>query len=476
MTPPATMTPAAQQVAAVAMWMAIWWLTAIIPVGATALIPFVLFPILGVMSGDEAIGNFSHWIIFLMMGGFMLAASMERWNLHRRIALSVIHWLGATPRTIVLGFMIATSFISMWISNTSTTLMMLPIATAVLKKFIETGDAIVEEKFAPALMLSIAYAASIGGTATLIGTPPNGIFAGQAASLFGQEISFVQWLALGLPFVFVLIPITWWYLVRIQYSLPQQIGQFSQQIIKRELESLGRMNRGETIVAIVFAVTATGWIFRNEIAIGSLTIPGIATFIPSIDNDAIIALTAVVVLFSIPIDIHKRIFVLDMKSAIGIPWDILLIFAGGICLANGFSATGLSEWLAHQLSFLQNLHPYVILFFCVGMVTFLTEITSNAATATVLVPIMASLSIGVGQHPYFLMIPCTFAVSMAYMFPVATPPNAIVFGSQLVTIQQMVKTGFFMNLISILVITILFICFIQHIVGIDLNTIPDWAR
>ncbi len=472
---PESLSVNAQRVAAVAVWMSVWWIAGVIPVGATAIIPFALFPILGVMKGSDAIQCFAHWVVFLMLGGFMLAAAMERWNLHRRIALAVIDTIGVTPRRIVLGFMIATAALSMWISNTSTSLMMLPVAVAVLKKFQEIAGKEVGEKIAPALMLAIAYSASIGGVGTLIGTPPNGVFAAQASELYGQTISFFDWLKVGIPMVIVILPVAWFYLVRIQFPLPARVREGGAEVIKEERRLLGRMSRGEIGVAVIFVLTALGWIFRKPIVIGDFSIPGLATYIPTINSDATIALCAAVLLFAVPVDLKRRECILDMKSALKIPWDILLIFGGGICLADGFIQSGLSAWLGNQLTFMKGCHPYLVVLVCVTLVTFLTEITSNSASSTIFMPIMGALAVGIGQHPFLLMVPCCVAVSMAFMLPVATPPNAVVFGSGYVKIQQMAQTGFVMNLIAITLIFFVSIFLTTHILGIELHNPPEWV-
>ncbi|MEW6237832.1 MAG: DASS family sodium-coupled anion symporter [Candidatus Omnitrophota bacterium] len=472
---PEALSESGRRVAAVAVWMSIWWLTGIIPVGATALLPFALFPWLNIMKGDKAIANFAHWMIFLMLGGFLMASAMERWNLHRRIALATIDWIGATPRRIVLGFMIASGFISLWISNTATSLMMLPVAIAVLKKFREIANKEICDRIEPALMLALAYSCSIGGVGTLIGTPPNGIFVSQASSLYGQKIGFLDWLKVGIPMIVVLIPIAWFYLVRIQFPLPSRVVSGSVEVIREERKNLGPMSRGEIGAAVIFVLTALGWIFSYPITIGDLTIPGIATYFPMVNSEATIAMVSAVSLFSIPVDIRKREFILDLKSALGIPWDILLIFGGGICLANGFTESGLSEWIAKQLTFLSGFHPYIIVLACVATVTFLTEVTSNTACATIFMPIMGSLAVGINQNPFLLMIPCCVAVSMAFMFPVATPPNAVVYGSGFVSIQQMSRAGFAMNFIAITFITLLFLTIVSPWLGIELNAVPNWA-
>jgi len=472
---PEALSESGRRVAAIAVWMSIWWLTGIIPVGATALLPFALFPWLNIMKGDKAISNFAHWMIFLMLGGFLMASAMERWNLHRRIALATIDWIGATPRRIVLGFMIASGFISLWISNTATSLMMLPVAIAVLKKFREIADKEICDRIEPALMLALAYSCSIGGVGTLIGTPPNGIFVSQASSLYGQKFGFVDWLKVGIPMVMVLIPAAWFYLVRIQFPLPSRVVSGSVEVIRDERKNLGPMSRGEIGAGVIFILTALGWIFSYPITIGDFTIPGIATYFPMVNSEATIAMVSAVCLFSIPVNIQKREFILDLKSALGIPWDILLIFGGGICLANGFTESGLSEWIAKQMTFLSGFHPSIIVLACVATVTFLTEVTSNTACATIFMPIMGALAVGVGQNPYLLMIPCCVAASMAFMFPVATPPNAVVYGSGFVSIQQMSRAGLAMNFIAITVTTLLFLTIVASRLGIELNAVPNWA-
>ncbi len=464
-----------KRVAAVAFWMSIWWLTGVIPVGATAILPFALFPFLGVMKGDVAVGYFAHQLNFLLLGGFMLAAAMEKWNVHRRMALGIIDFIGVTPRRVVLGFMIATAVLSMWISNTATSLMMLPVGIAMLKKFREIGGDELGDRIAPALMLSIAYAASIGGVGTLIGTPPNAVFASQVNTLFGQKIGFFEWIKVGIPMVIVILPLAWIYLVRIQFPLPSSIGKEAINVIRDERRAMGKMNRGEICVAIVFCLTALGWILRKKIEVGIFSFPGIQTYFPLVNSDATIAMLSGFCLFAIPVNAKRGEFLLDLRSAMSIPWDVLLIIGGGICLANGFSDSGLSEWMVNQLVFLKSYHPYFIILVCVALVVFLTELTSNTATSTIFIPIMGVMATSIGQNPYLLMVPCCVGVSMAFMLPAATPPNAVVFGSGYLRIQEMAKTGFFMNLISITFIVLVMITLTSRILGIELNSVPEWA-
>ncbi len=471
---PETLTPEAQRVAGVAAWMSIWWISGVIPVGATALIPFVMFPLLGIMGGKAAVQRFAHPLNFLLMGGFMLAAAMERWNLHKRIGLAVIAWSGLTPPRIILGFMLGTAFLSMWISNTATSLMMLPVAIAVLTKIKDVAGEEASQRIAPALMLSIAYAASIGGVGTLVGTPPNAVFATQLSELYGREIGFFEWLKIGLPIVVVLLPIAWVYLVRFQFKLPNNIGLEQDNLIRDERKNLGPLCIGEWLVGLVFCCTAFGWTFRKPITIGDFYLPGLQDFFPLLDTDATIAMCCALALFALPVNIKKREFVLDLKSALKIPWDVLLIIGGGVCLAGGFSESGLSEWIANQMKFMADCPPILIVLLSVTLVIFLTELTSNTATATIFMPIMGAIAIALGQNPLLLMIPTCIGISMAFMLPAATPPNAVVFGSGKVSIQQMARTGFCMNLIAITLITLITYFLTNLVMDVKLNEIPVW--
>ncbi|MBI1389148.1 MAG: DASS family sodium-coupled anion symporter [bacterium] len=473
---PGEMAVEAQRTAAVAAWTAWWWLTGILPLGATALLPFVLFPFLGVMDGAAAISHFAHWLNFLFLGGFLIAAAIEKWNLHKRIALAIIARVGVTPRRIVLGFMIATAFISMWVTNTATTLMMLPVAAALLVKLRDVIETKHFERLAPALMLAIAYSSSIGGLGTLIGTGPTGVFVSQLDAMYGRQISFTRWLIVGMPFVLIMIPILWLYLVRVQYPMPVRLQGESGEAIDRERKALGPMSREEKLICLVAALTAFGWLFRKKLQLGSLTIPGIQTYIPTLSNDASVAIAGAMLLFCIPSNLAKREFILDMKTALRIPWDLLLIIGGGVCLAAGFQDSGLSTWIAHRLIFLQGASPLLIVFVTVALVTFLTELTSNTATATIFMPILGSMAVALGQNPMLLMLPANLAVSMAFMLPVATPPNAIVYGSGYVSSGQMARTGFWMNLIAITLITVLFYGLTRRVLGIELGVVPEWAH
>jgi sodium-dependent dicarboxylate transporter 2/3/5 len=423
--------------------MVIWWITEAIPIPATSLIPLAAFPLLGIRSSPDTAANYADHNIFLFMGGFIIALGMEKWGLHKRIAMRVIGLLGTGMRTVVLGFMIASAVLSMWISNTATAMMMLPIAMAVLSKFENREGA---DRLGVALMLGIAYAASVGGVGTLIGTPPNIVLAGQV------DIDFAKWMQVGVPLVVVFVPLIWFYLVRIASPVPKGGGALD---LKQEIAALGPMNRGEWIVLSVFALTALSWILRRPVL--SLVVPEIA--------DATIAMTGALLLFVIPVDWGKKEFAMDFRQALKLPWGILLLFGGGFALADAMEASGLSGWLGTQLEVLKVLPtPLVVLLICAFMAA-LTELTSNTATTITMLPILAATSKAMGIEPLQLMIPATMAASCAFMLPVATPPNAIVYASGRVKLSKMFTTGIWMNLMGIVLVTIVACTLVDWVFG-----------
>jgi sodium-dependent dicarboxylate transporter 2/3/5 len=437
--------------AAVATLMSIWWMTEAIPIPATALLPLGLFPILGVLSPAAASAPYANDQIFLFMGGFLLAVTMEKWGLHKRIALRIMAFVGTSPNRLVLGFMLATGFLSMWISNTATAAMMLPIAIAVGEMF-RPQDQEGPYEFGIALMLGMAYAASIGGVATLIGTPPNAILAAATSEILEVEIGFIQWMAVGLPLVLVMLPLTWFLLVRWLYP-PGAISGDASQIIAGETAALGQASRGEKITATVFVLTALAWVVRSEKTIEGVTIPGIQTWAPDV-GDATIAMAAATLLFIIPVNWRRGEFTLDWPTARRIPWGVLVLFGGGLSLARAMDESGLAAWIGGVVAALGGVPTVVIVAFVATLVVFLTEVTSNTATATMAMPIMAGAAIGLGIDPIVAMSAAALSASMAFMLPVATPPNAIVFGSGYLTIPQMTRAGFVLNLCAIVLITI----------------------
>ncbi len=469
---PADMSPDALKVAAVACLMAIWWVSEAAPIAATALLPIVLFPVLGVMSTAATTSAYANHLIYLFMGGFLIAVTMQKWNLHRRIAMHTLRAVGVSPNRIILGFMLATALLSMWISNTATTMMMLPIGMAVISQVellqsagqSNSREAVkVKSNFGICLMLSIAYSASIGGVATLIGTPPNAILAGMVEKLYGQTISFASWLAFGLPLSVIMLAVTWFYLTRIAYPLHATALPGVDKVFDRELSQLGPISSEERWVLGVFLAVSSAWVARGLIDVPAL----------SMVTDASIAIAGALLLFIIPSDLAQKEFLLDWKTAAGIPWDIIILFGGGFALAQGFSESGLSLWIAEQLSALEGTSIITMIAVVTLTVIFLTEITTNTATATLMIPVLGALSIAVGIHPYSLMVPAAIAASFAFMLPVATPPNAIVFSSRYITIPQMAKAGIWLNIMAVGLIS-LFVLFLLPLVwGIELTVIPE---
>ncbi len=443
---PEGMSTEANAVLACTLWIAAWWITEAIPIAVTSLLPIVLFPLTGGLELDDTTVSYGHKYIFLYIGGFILAIAIERWNLHKRIALNIIHLIGTNVRSIILGFMAATAFLSMWISNTASAVMMLPIGMAIVKQLKDNPDTIEDENliFGKALMLSIAYSASIGGIATLIGTPPNLVLAGIVLELYGVEITFSKWIMFGLPISILLLLICWKYLTSYAFTFKQKSFPGGKAEIKKQLKSLGKISHEEKTVLILFALTAFAWISRSFL---------LKKFIPNID-DTIIAVAAGVALFLLPAAKGKRAIV-TWKEVVQLPWGILLLFGGGLAIAQGFKDTGLAEWIGGQLILLHGVPLIVLLLVLVAAVNFLTEITSNLATTAMILPVIASLALTIGVHPYILMVGATVAASCAFMLPVATPPNAVVFGSGYLKIPDMVRTGVWMNILSILLLSLI---------------------
>ncbi|MCX2743634.1 SLC13 family permease [Mangrovivirga sp. M17] len=439
---PQSMNAEAFNVLTITIWMAVWWISEALPIAATALLPIVLFPLLNVIEIGEVSSAYGHKYIFLYMGGFMIAIAIEKWNLHKRIALNIIYVIGADLKRIILGFMIATAFLSMWISNTATSVMMLPIGMAIISQVTFKDGKKGKSYFGKALMIAIAYSASIGGFATLIGTPPNLVLAGILEQVYNVKITFVQWLSFGLPLSIVLFIICWRYLVRYAFDFSKEEFPGGMDQLKKLREDLGKMSYEEKAVLVVFIFTAVAWISRSFIE----------KVIPAVD-DTIIAMIGGLALFVIPSS-KKGKPIINWKDAREIPWGIIILFGGGIALAKGFTDTGLAEYIASRLNYMQGLSLILLILVLVAMVNFLTEITSNLATIAMLLPILAPIAAAFDLHPYMIMVSATVAASCAFMLPVATPPNAVVFGSNLLSIRDMVKTGIAMNIISILLITI----------------------
>ena len=426
------------------LWVAIWWITEAVPIYVTALIPIILFPLSGGLELKQTTAAYGHKFVFLFVGGFILAIAIEKWKLHKRIALNIIGLVGTKKSNIILGFMIATAFLSMWISNTATAVMILPVGLAIISQLKDNPKTIENENlvFGKTLMLAIAYSASIGGMATLIGTPPNLVLAGVIKTSYNIEINFLQWMSFGLPISIFLLFICWKYLTSVAYKFDNQNFDSGIDEIKDQLKSLGKISYEEKSVMIIFIATALAWITQSFV---------IKKYVPEID-DTIIAIIAAVTLFIIPNKKGDK-KLLAWEDAVKLPWGILLLFGGGMALAKGFDSSGLAIWIGSQMSFFDAIPLFALLLFLVAMVNFLTEITSNLATTAMLLPVLVALAETIGVNPYYLLVGATVAASCAFMLPVATPPNAVVFGSKILKIDDMIKKGFWMNLISIFILT-----------------------
>ena len=438
--PPAAMTPAAWRTAATGILMAVWWITEAIPIPATALVPLLLFPLLGVASIGAAAAPYANPVIFLFLGGFLIAAALQRCGLHQRMALTIIALAGTSPRRLVGGFMAATAFISLWVSNTATVVMLLPMALSVIT-LVESRGA-TGANFAVTLLLGLTYAASIGGMGTLIGTPPNALLAGFMDETYGIRIGFVEWMLLGVPLVLVALPLSWLLLTRVLYPVPGGDAAGGADLIRSELRRLGPLSRAELIVGGITALTAIAWVTR----------PLIDDVLPGI-SDAGIAVGGALLLFVIPAGWRERSPLLDWDDAQRLPWGVLLLFGGGLSLADAIEETGLAAWIGEALGAVAAWPPLLVVLTVSTVIVFLTELTSNTAVAAAFLPVVAALAVGIGADPLLLAVPVALGASCAFMMPVATPPNAIVYGSGHLTIPQMARAGFWLNLLMIVLVT-----------------------
>jgi sodium-dependent dicarboxylate transporter 2/3/5 len=482
--------------AAVTALVACWWIFTALPIPVTSLLPLALFPLVGVFSVSEAAVPYANNNVFLFMGGFIIALAIERWNLHRRIALHIVHVVGTGRSTIVLGFMIASAFLSMWISNTATVMMMLPIGRAVITAIMDIGEGErtrADANFGPALMLGIAYAASIGGLGTPIGTPPNIAFRGQFRELFpgAPEISFGLWVVTFVPLVIVFVPITWLILTRVTCRVGLGRIHAGREMVRRQIERLGPMRRPEIATLIIFVVTGLLWMTRS-IPIGDDDNYGWAfvldrllapesgaprLFRAGYINDATVAICMALLLFAIPAgrnESGRRCALMNWQTAVRLPWGILLLFGGGFSIAAAFQASGLSFWCGTVFSGLGIESPLWLVVGTCLLMTFLTEITSNTATTQVMLPIIAKVSQAMNINPLTLMLPATLSASCAFMLPVATPPNAIVFGSGHVTMGRMVRSGIILNFVGAALITALIYLVAKPLLDIGPQTPAHW--
>jgi sodium-dependent dicarboxylate transporter 2/3/5 len=477
---PFSITEAANNTAAIAILMACWWMFESIPLGVTSLVPIILFPILGVVDGKTIASTYFNSTIMLFLGGFFIAIAMEKWELHRRISLTILNIIGGTPSRMILGFMTATAFLSMFISNTATAIMMVPIAIAVVTSMEKNTSKSDNGRFAVSLMLAIAYSASIGGLATLVGTPPNLAFHRIFEITFpnAPEISFGKWMMFGLPLSLLLLAILWVLLTKIMYRTPESI-KIGKDIITEELKKIGRITPEEKLVLIVFTLTGLLWIFRNGLNLGIAEIPGWSSILPfgNFIDDGTVAIFMSAILFMLPSSKkHRNKRILTSGDIKKLPWEIVLLFGGGFALAEGFHSSGLSEVVGLLLKGLSGVPEILLIIIICTILTFLTELTSNTATTQTVLPILAGVSLSADMNPLLLMIPATIAASCAFMLPVATPPNAIVFGSGRINIRHMVRTGIIMNIISVIVVALVFYTLGYAVFGIEPGVVPDWIK
>ena len=477
------LSPDARAVAAIGTLMAIWWMSEAIPLSATSLLPIVLSPMLTERTVNAATAPYASSIVFLFLGGFLIAIAMEKWNLHRRVALLTLRRVGVQPKRIVLGMMLATGFLSMWVSNTATTLMMLPIGLSILTLVIERsrtsggGDAVEQlaagtrisdavedeniKRFGICLVLAIAWSATIGGLGTLLGSPPNAIVAGYVSDELGRKIGFLEWMMIGLPLSLVFVLIAWFLMTNVLFRFHLDEVPGGRRMSDEQIAELGPVSQGERMVMIVFGAAAFLWV-----------VPGLLTSLTGMDlgllgdlNDTAVAIAAGIALFILP-GRGRTTMVLNWKDAEdGLPWGVLLLFGGGLSLAGAVAASGLDQWFGQQVQGLGALPPILLIAAVTTLILFLTEVTSNTATAATFIPILGGVAMGIGADPMALLIPAAFAATCAFMLPVGTPPNAIVFGTGAVTIGQMARGGVVLNVVGIFLIT----AFIYLVGGIALG-------
>ena len=458
---------------AMMVWMGIWWLTEAVEIEVTALLPLVMFPLLQIANIKAAAAPYADKIIFLFMGGFMLAQAMMKWGLDKRIALITLRLVGTSPNAMVAGFMIATAMLSAFVSNTATAAMMMPIALSVIT-LVRTQRGLAAPQpgsedpahqlgpFGLNLMLGIAYAASIGGIATIIGTPPNSILVAfvrdKIDPAYRIDIGFAKWMTIGLPLVIVFLPLCYFLLTRVLFPIPFKTIEGGRELINKQYRELGRTSRGEWTTFVVFCITAILWI----------TSPLLKDLLPMLSDEGI-AMAAGLALFCIPVSARERRFTLQWNDAVKLPWGILILFGGGLSLAGAVSANQVAEFLGSQTQQFEGVPPIILILIVTAAVIFLTELTSNTATTAAIVPVVAALAPSLGLHPYALAFPTAIAASCAFMLPVATPPNAIVFSTGYVTIPQMCRAGFWLNLCGVLLVTLLTLLLLGPVLGISLR-------
>jgi len=473
--------PNIARMAGVALWMAAWWVTEAVPIPVTALLPLVLLPVLGISPVRDVAPNYGRSTVYLFLGGFLLALGLQASGVHRRMALFIVHKVGGEPRRVVLGFMIASAFLSMWISNTATVMVLMPIGLSVIAAVKDRG---VSGKplatLAVTIMLGIAYAADMGGMATLVGTPPNLSYKEQLVRLFpgAPPPSFAGWMMLGLPISFVFLGVGWVILTRFVFRMGSESLMGSRDAVAGLRAELGPIRRDERVAVTVFAITAVLWMTRKDIQFGLFTMPGWSS-LPFLTrghlDDAVVAVAMAILLFLIPSASRPGERLLEWRMARDVPWGMLLLFGGGFALAAGFKSSGLSLWLGESLAGLRGADPWLVMVLVCVSLTFLTELTSNTATTEMVLPILAAAGVALDMDPRGLMIPATLSASCAFMMPVASPTQAIVFASGYVPIRDMVRAGIWFNLVGVILVALVFTLLAGPIMGIDIGVRPEWA-
>jgi sodium-dependent dicarboxylate transporter 2/3/5 len=452
---------AARAAAGTGAWMAIWWMTEAISVYATALLPLAVFPLTGAATIKTTAASYGHELIFLFLGGFVLALALEKCGLHRRFALRVLQTVGTRPTHIVGAFMGIAAFVSMWVTNTATTIMLLPVALSITRMADQEAQAD-NGRFSVCLLLGLAYAASIGGVGTIVGTAPNVFLVSFIQSQMDREISFIRWMMIGVPLVLVFVPVTWWLLCKLIFPVSRERIPAIDKLLLSLNAELGPMRRAEILTLIIFLATAGAWVSRP--LLNRISVFGIEPLVGLTDSG--IAIIAALTLFVTPVRVKEKEFLMNWRTAVKLPWGLLILFGGGLSLAATLDQSGFSEFLGSRALILSALPTVLIVALVTGMMIFLTEMTSNTATTATLIPIMYAVAVGLGLSPYLLIVPAGIAASCAFMLPVATPPNAIVFGSGLVTVPQMVRAGFWLNLIGIMLVTTLAYAVIVPVLGL----------
>lgn len=475
---PGEVSPKAPWVAAMVGFMAVWWVFEVVPIPVTSMFPLVLMPLFGIADVATIGANYGRPIIFLFLGGFLLALGLRQSGVHKRIALHIIRLIGSRPSSLVLGFMIASGGLSMWISNTASVMVLLPIALSVLEATAEQSDS-PPATLGVCLMLGIAYAADIGGMSTIIGTPPNLVFIEMYSQIFpaAPEIGFLQWMAMGIPLTLVFMIAGWLLLTRVIFRMPAVALFEGKSVIDREIEKLGAVRRDEVVAATVFAVTAILWMTGSDLNLGEgLHVSGWRSLLGlELVNDAAVAVAAASILFLVPSGDRPGQRLLRWRMTAALPWGILLLFGGGFAIATGFEVSGLSTIVGSQFAQLEGFSPLLVVIIVCTLLTFLTELTSNTAMTNLVLPILAKASVALGFDPRILMIPATLSASCAFMMPIASPTQAIVFGSGYIKIRQMIRAGIWFNVLGIILLTLAFVLLGEAVYGVLWDGIPEWA-